>query len=164
MKPETSSIPESSRMSDYGEANHDRPSELHRSFRIKIREILDAGAARGLCDGETLLFVNRMYGYDWDRIPYGEMDNVKNAVATVPFPFRVFDKNWYYALVRAVAALYIQGKWRNHELPNGVDAGDVRRAYDTEADELRQMRVAGTIEEHIAMSKQIKTVEEAIHA
>lgn len=164
MKQEISAIPETARMSDYGEANHERPSELHKAFRAKIREILDAGKERHLLETETILLIKNVFKWDLDEIPYGKMAEVKNRVLNEPYLMKIINPNWYRRLVKTTAALYIQGKWSNKELPTGVDPADVRRCYDTEADELRQMKVAGSVEEYIAMTKQVKTVEEAIHA
>lgn len=57
-----------------------RNDPIYSSFCKKIGMIQNEGARHGLCAGTVLLMVNSNYGYTWDTIPYGRMDEIAEFV------------------------------------------------------------------------------------
>jgi hypothetical protein len=64
-----------------------RDDPRFKMFRDKLKAIQTEGTSNGACEGEVLLMIIRGYwsksgkkNLQWDTIPYGEMDDVKEFI------------------------------------------------------------------------------------
>jgi len=86
-----------------------RNDPWYKRFCQELRKIHNAGDCCGLCSGNTLLLINRNYGYSWETIPFGRISEIVEFVKSNAKDYLKLVDPVFHSQLISVSAYSIKG-------------------------------------------------------